>query len=928
MESRRRRSDPEGFYKKRVEESETLENVLGMAPGIGTGMTVSDIKEELGKDDPSYGKVGMMVAGEAVGLVPGLGQAGKTIIRKVTSELYDKTEDAKKALAMIENQELRDAWVKNKRKELGISDSDKDYAARDLVSKQEVKRRQTRKFKEQVEALESGEMSGPEYRRYIRKNQPATKFTKEDVQTMFTSYEDMVGGLDAQGQNKAAKGIIGLTDNLEKGAEVAARLDIPAYNKRDIWVAQITGAGKNMYGRTAVLKNVKFFIEGKDPARKVENIMNVAKNTPGPKGEKKPFATMKGEWQDLSDEEAFEKALTLMDDPEWIQVGFNPERHSFFYDKDTMMPVFEAEEVIQVGPLVLAKKAKLGDKRIDPETGKASSFVPAERIRKIRELKIKGRPGNPTVFNEGGLAMEEQMTMAFMDEGGIIDDDMDVDPVSGNEVPPGSLAEEVRDDIPAQLSEGEYVVPADVVRYYGVKFFEDLRERAKIGLAEMEANGRIGGEPVPDGGPKMGDSPLSPEEQAAVNSILGMAEGGTVQNPYLQQQQMYTQPAPQAVGNTKGFSGGGLQPPTEEDDDLPTMTEAELTTPTVYNDANYSFLSDSPKIEEAFTPVLMIYPDTMAEQLATTKKMYDQLIEQGYIPKKDYDAGQADTTTTPTTGGSGGSGGGSGGSTTVTPKGGGFKNWGDDIDWSDPESITQFVNDSQEGMIDPKTGKKLAQAGLALGGPGLGAVGGAVGSVSQMGAISDMRAAAIIARAQGNDSLAATIEGKVEQVLKNSSGLTRLVDKFFKGMMDGDAKAKAKMDKLGLKYDPDNITEYSSEQIAANQLALKQEYETKSGVNKKKAIKSFDSKKYQKDQDKKKSKASDMLKNIEKNKNKFLKPKQTGNPVTDAASSLPSNKAQTEKNLKDVTNKLKNAQQTGNFSLNKGGLMTKGKKKK
>ena len=31
----------------------------------------------------------------------------------------------------------------------------------------------------------------------------------------------------------------------------------------------------------------------------------------------------------------------------------------------------------------------------------------------------------------------------------------DVDPVSGNEVPPGSLPEEVRDDIPAMLSEGE-----------------------------------------------------------------------------------------------------------------------------------------------------------------------------------------------------------------------------------------------------------------------------------------------------------------------------------------------------------------------------------------------------------------------------------------------------------------------------------------
>ena len=71
-----------------------------------------------------------------------------------------------------------------------------------------------------------------------------------------------------------------------------------------------------------------------------------------------------------------------------------------------------------------------------------------------------------------------------------------VDPVSGNEVPPGSLPEEVRDDVPAMLSEGEYVVPADVLRYYGVRFFEDLRNQAKMGLGEMHQNGRIGGEPI------------------------------------------------------------------------------------------------------------------------------------------------------------------------------------------------------------------------------------------------------------------------------------------------------------------------------------------------------------------------------------------------------------------------------------------------
>jgi len=131
-------------------------------------------------------------------------------------------------------------------------------------------------------------------------------------------------------------------------------------------------------------------------------------------------------------------------------------------------------------------------------------------------------------FAEGGAVgnMNQQMSFAFAD-GGLRDDGMREDPVSGNEVPAGSMAEEVRDDIPAQLSEGEYVVPADVVRYYGVKFFEDLRDAAKIGLQDMEARGRIGGEPVPEGGP-MNEDDLTPEELAAIQEMMGMSQGGVV----------------------------------------------------------------------------------------------------------------------------------------------------------------------------------------------------------------------------------------------------------------------------------------------------------------------------------------------------------------------------------------------------------------
>ena len=98
-------------------------------------------------------------------------------------------------------------------------------------------------------------------------------------------------------------------------------------------------------------------------------------------------------------------------------------------------------------------------------------------------------------FSEGGMALEEQMAMNF---GDVPDNTIGQDPVSGNDIPMGSTAENVRDDIPTMLSEGEIVVPADVVNFHGVKLFEDLRAEAKMGYAQMANDGRIGGEPMND----------------------------------------------------------------------------------------------------------------------------------------------------------------------------------------------------------------------------------------------------------------------------------------------------------------------------------------------------------------------------------------------------------------------------------------------
>ena len=178
----------------------------------------------------------------------------------------------------------------------------------------------------------------------------------------------------------------------------------------------------------------------------------------------------------------------------------------------------------------------LGTAKLDTESPKLKPFIDEEGTKVIPSAPEPNIPMPKATddytqdMNKGGTVMDKQMKMAFMDNGGLQDDGMDRDPVSGNDVPSGSLAEEVRDDIPAQLSEGEYVVPADVVRFFGVKFFEDLRMQAKMGLAQMERSGRIGGEPIEDDGEMMDSNDealiiaMTPDMNRG--GLIGMANGG------------------------------------------------------------------------------------------------------------------------------------------------------------------------------------------------------------------------------------------------------------------------------------------------------------------------------------------------------------------------------------------------------------------
>ena len=121
---------------------------------------------------------------------------------------------------------------------------------------------------------------------------------------------------------------------------------------------------------------------------------------------------------------------------------------------------------------------------------------------------------------------ENQMEM-MLEGGGLNEQGGTVDPVSGNEVPDGATQAGVRDDIPAMLSEGEYIMNEASTRYHGVGKLNAMQEEAKQGYNQMEQDGLMGQEvdqteeALPFG---MADLSVSDEE----GRELMMAEGGDV----------------------------------------------------------------------------------------------------------------------------------------------------------------------------------------------------------------------------------------------------------------------------------------------------------------------------------------------------------------------------------------------------------------
>ena len=297
-----------------------------------------------------------------------------------------------------------------------------------------------------------------------------------------------------------------------------------------------------------------------------------------------------------------EKGTTDTQEPVYIKDEARNNNYTIVEEGDTLSSIARRSGFDSVEELL----------KQNPDIENPNLISPGQEIF-TKERGILSRVGDTTqkIFgtrlgmNKGGdVPMKRQMSM--FEEGGLLQEGGTVDPESGNEVPIGSTQEEVRDDIPAQLSEGEFVMPADVVRYHGLDKMMALRDEAKMGLQRMAAMGQMGNADeatIPDGVPfnisdlVMEDEPMQFNQGGYAMQPGNPAMPATGQMPtgfVTPPQQQFT--SPYAIAETPTYAPVGEQPTFEQL--MPTTSGTYTEIRTYVNDAglimNIPFVNGQP----------------------------------------------------------------------------------------------------------------------------------------------------------------------------------------------------------------------------------------------------------------------------------------------------------------------------------------------
>ena len=242
--------------------------------------------------------------------------------------------------------------------------------------------------------LQEGKMTREEFEKYSDYYKPIEQIEAEKLLPP-TSDEKMLETVDSGKRDK-------VNVPIEDGTIVGLRMDLPARERGGAVVSIHEGKpGLKTLGKLLSFKNVAHLVGGKDgrvtfEPRSQEKGLGVAI------GENKaPQQTVEGKWKNVTAEAAYAKVKELMGNPAWSQIGFDPSRHGYFYDRKTKEPVKSASEVYQVGQFLLAK---------DVEFAPKSEFLymlrdaTPEQIKKT-DAVVNALYGSKVVYQKGDLAL-------------------------------------------------------------------------------------------------------------------------------------------------------------------------------------------------------------------------------------------------------------------------------------------------------------------------------------------------------------------------------------------------------------------------------------------------------------------------------------------------------------------------------------------
>jgi hypothetical protein len=205
--------------------------------------------------------------------------------------------------------------------------------------------------------FQAGKMSRAEFNEYVAQYTPVAEVPADKIEPP-TTLEKILGFFKSPKETERVQKVI------PNGTRVGLRMDVPALNAGLPVVSIHEGkinpkTGKPFasagsvikYASTGHIKNVTF------APRSQEKSLNMGLNPV-----KEPLQTAEGEWVNSTPEETFKRVKELSNDKSWTQVGFDPARHGYFYERSTGEPVASASEVYQVGRFLLAKDVKYAPK--------------------------------------------------------------------------------------------------------------------------------------------------------------------------------------------------------------------------------------------------------------------------------------------------------------------------------------------------------------------------------------------------------------------------------------------------------------------------------------------------------------------------------------------------------------------------------------